>query len=249
MRALAHMTSLFGIGFLAAFLSSLTGAGASLFATPLLLSLDIPVTTVLACNQLCAALWTPIASGNYRRGERLDAPLVCLVATAGIVGVWSGYLIAIRMPAEQMKPLIGAIILAVVSVVWCRPRGSAACDARKDARWLAIVAGFPLGAYQAFFGGGNTLFSSLMFMRTQGFDFRRALAHSYAVAFVWCALSALLFWLGGWVQWGIAVPTAAGSLVGAFLGSRFGSVLSNNSLRRLFLVSGAGMGCKLLLDF
>jgi uncharacterized membrane protein YfcA len=241
------MTTLFAIGFLSAFLSSLSGAGAALFATPLLLSLGINLPTVLACNQLCAAMWTPIASRNYRRGESLDMPLVLAVAAVGCVGAYYGYSMAIRMPVERMKPLIGALILLVVSVVWFRPateRKAPTPSAR--ARIVAIMFGFPLGAYQAFFGGGNTLFSSLMFSRTRGFDFRHALAHSYSVAFVWCSLSALLFWFGGWIDWRIASPAMLGSVAGAFLGSTYGSKLSSAALRRVFLLVGAAMGCKLL---
>ncbi len=242
------MIIVFAIGFLSAFLSSVSGAGAALFATPLLVSLGVSLPSVLACNQLCAAIWTPIASRNYRRGDLLDLPLVLAVAAMGCVGAYYGYSMAMCSPVERMKPLIGALILLVVTVVWFRPAiQRRVSEISQKSRALAILFGFPLGAYQAFFGGGNTLFSSLMFSHTQGFDFRLALAHSYSVAFVWCSLSAFLFWRGGWVDWNIAIPAVPGSLAGAFLGSMCGSNLSNAALRRVFLLVGAVMGSKLLL--
>jgi uncharacterized membrane protein YfcA len=37
-----------------------------------------------------------------------------------------------------------------------------------------------------------------------------------------------------------------GSVAGAFLGSTYGSKLSSAALRRVFLLVGAAMGCKLL---
>ena len=224
----------------------MSGAGAALFATPLFLAAGLSLPTVLACNQLCAAVWTPIASRNYKVGEPLDRRLVIGVALVGLVGVWFGCKVAMMLRPEQFKPIIGALILVVVAMVWFRPARSGERSSAPCSRALAIILGFPLGAYQAFFGGGNTLFSSLMFCRTRGFDFKRALAHAYAVAFVWCSSAALLFWMEGWMKWDIVIPAAIGSTVGASVGSRYGRRLSHTALRRLFLIAGALMGGRLL---
>jgi uncharacterized membrane protein YfcA len=83
--------------------------------------------------------------------------------------------------------------------------------------------------------------------KAAGFDFKRALAHAYALAFVWCSLSAFFYWRAGWMDWGLVLPAAIGSTIGATVGSRFGRALSNVALRRLFLVAGGVMGMKLLI--
>jgi uncharacterized membrane protein YfcA len=44
------------IGFVCAFVSSMSGAGAALFATPLFLAYGVSLPTILACNQLCGAV-------------------------------------------------------------------------------------------------------------------------------------------------------------------------------------------------
>ena len=234
------------IGFISAFVSSMSGAGAALFATPLFLSCGVSLPTILACNQLCAALWTPIASRNYTLGEVLDRRLVVGVAGVGVIGVWFGYKLAMILPPERFKPIIGALILLVVVAVWLRPSRGSERSSRIRYRAISIAFGFPLGAYQAFLGGGNTLFSSLMFGRTRGFDFKRALAHAYAVAFVWCSVSAMLFWIEGWMRWDVVAPAAIGSMAGASLGSRYGRALSHAALRRVFLIVGAFLGARLL---
>ena len=239
---------LFLIGFLAALLSSMSGAGAALLATPLLLTTGLSLPTILACNQLCAALWTPIASRNYREGQPLDRALTIGVASAGLVGVGGGYELALHFPPRLLKPIIGALILFVVLLVWCSSKGARKITTVRKHRALSIAFGIPLGAYQAFFGGGNTLFSSLMFSRTQGFEFKRALAHAYAVAFVWCSASTLLFWFGGWIEWSIVLPAAVGSLLGAAIGSRYGRALSSDILRHIFLFTAAVMGGSLIFS-
>ena len=148
---------------MSALLSSMSGAGAALFATPLFLAAGMSLPTVLACNQLCAALWTPIASRNYKVGEPLDRRLVIGVALMGLVGVGLGYKVAMMLSPEQFKPIIGALILVIVGMSWFRPARPGKQSSAKCSRALAIVLGLPLGAYQAFFGGGNTLLSSLMY--------------------------------------------------------------------------------------
>jgi uncharacterized membrane protein YfcA len=241
------MFTALAIGFISALLSSMSGAGAALFATPLFLWAGVSLPTALACNQLCAAVWTPIASRNYKGRGSLDRRLVAGVAAVGIVGVCFGYKLAMNLPPERFKPTIGVLILLVVGVVWMRPVRSGSSSSRRGSRVISMAFGFPLGAYQAFFGGGNTLFSALMFCRIRGFDFKRALAHAYAVAFVWCSLAALLFWIEGWMRWDVVIPAVVGSTVGASLGSYYGRGLSHTALRRVFLIAGAFMGGRLLL--
>ena len=95
------MVTSFLIGFVSALLSSMSGAGAALFATPFFLEIGSSLPTILACNQVCAALWTPIASRNYRLGASLDNMLIAGVASVGLVGVYFGYRLAIFLPPEQ----------------------------------------------------------------------------------------------------------------------------------------------------
>jgi len=44
------------IGFISALLSSMSGAGAALFATPLFLAVGLSLPTILACNQVCVSV-------------------------------------------------------------------------------------------------------------------------------------------------------------------------------------------------
>jgi len=240
------MMTLFWIGFISAFVSSMSGTGASLFATPLFLSVGVNLTAILAFNQISAAIWTPIASRTYRLTEPLNKKLIAILAGVGVFGVGFGYKLAIFLPPEHFKPIIGSLILMVVVIVWFRPIKPLKREELKGLNFITLLLAFLLGAYQAFFGAGNALFNSLMFNRSQGFDFKRALAHAYACAFVWCSISAILYWMKGWVSWSLVIPAVAGSILGATLGSRYGSKLSNTTLKKIFLLGGGLMGVRLL---
>lgn len=88
----------------------MSGAGAALFATPLFLAVGLSLPTILACNQVCASLWAPVASRNDRLGVPLDKALIMGVASVGLVGGWFGYMPAMYIPPESFKPIIGALM-------------------------------------------------------------------------------------------------------------------------------------------
>jgi uncharacterized protein len=242
------MLILVAVGFFSALLSSMSGAGAALFSTPFLLFYGADLPAALASNQFSAALWTPLASQSYKTEYRINRTLILAVACVGTAGVFFGYRVATLIPPPILKPIVGCIMLMVVVAMWRQPiRSEISAKQVSRSLWTTALLGFPLGAYQAFFGSGNTLLSSLVLGRTQGFDFKLSLAHAYAVASVWCSVSALLYWLEGWMEWEIAVPAAVGSVAGAALGSRYGSSLSSSHLRRVFLSAAAIMSCVMLL--
>lgn len=68
----------------------MSGTGASLFATPIFLELGVGLPAILASNQICAALWTPIAARTYRFAEPLDKKLLVVLSFARAIGVWFG---------------------------------------------------------------------------------------------------------------------------------------------------------------
>jgi uncharacterized membrane protein YfcA len=234
------------IGFISALLSSSTGAGAALFATPLLVSLGIPLPFILASNQFSAAMWTPIAVSNYIKGNKLNYNLVISVGLIGSIGVFIGYNFVKILPVYYLKNLIGLLIISVVFVVYFKKSIFTPGIAAKNTFTKMKVLGLPLGIYQSIFGSGNTLFSSIFFCNLCGFELKKSLAHSYSVAFIWCLLSSLLFFFDGFIKFEVVVPVSCGALLGAYLGSKYGSSLKTETLKKLFLFFGGVLGVKLL---
>ena len=88
------------IGFVSALMSSMSGAGAALFATPALLAYGVGLPAVLAANQFAATAWTPIASKNYLKCARLELRLVASVGATGVLGAWLGFKIISHIPVK-----------------------------------------------------------------------------------------------------------------------------------------------------
>jgi uncharacterized protein len=235
------------IGLIAAFMSSISGAGTALFSIPLLLIAGVPMTEILAANQVSSSIWTPIASRRYLGNVKVRWSLVLGVGAFGIIGVLIGTTIIEFIPVPTLKRIMGGIILVVIFFIWTKKDFYVSNINKKAPSSFSLLWGLPLGLYQSIFGAAS-MFSSLMFCKVHSLSLHQSLAYAYAVAFPWCLCAAIAFFLKGWVVWSVAIPFSLGSTLGAFIGSNLGSSISAKSLRKVILLFGAFMGAHFLLN-
>ena len=99
--------------------------------------------------------------------------------------------------------------------------------------WYAL-AGAAAGVVNGFFGGGGGQVLVPLLAGRCGLDQRKAFATSVAVIAPLCALSAVIYWFRGQLDWALALPYLAGGLAGGFVGGRVFKKLSMVWLRRGF---------------
>lgn len=110
-------------------------------------------------------------------------------------------------------------------------------------RLAPAAAGMLAGLANGFFGGGGGMLLVPMLTRYCGLDQRRAFATSVAVILPLCGLSAVIYWMRGGLDVGLALPYLAGGLAGGFLGGRLFRRMDVVWLRRAFallLLYGGG---------
>jgi uncharacterized membrane protein YfcA len=240
---------LLAVTFLAVMISSMSGGGSTMITAPVMLSMGIPYPLVASTGSLTSAFWVIPAGYNYLKGRKVDWRFVAVFSLLGLAGAYLGFLTVMSIKPEIIKPVVGAIILALVAYTLLHKGFGEAAHAirsrwqRKSAYFFAPLMGF----YEIFFGAGNGVFFAALTAYTRGYDFIMALGCYYAVAFVWLVFSVGLFLGQGLFSWALFLPCVIGSVAGAYAGSRFARYKGNKFVKIVFVTVGGILGLKLLL--
>ena len=237
------------VAFLASLLSSMSGAGAAMLTTPVWLSLGFPLPVAIASNQLNGAAWTLIAARNYLKGKTVDWTLIRIMIFCGLAGAYVGTIIVRGVDAHILQRVIGMIIIALVVIVAFNPALGRTEREPLLSRRLTGVLAFPLGVYESFFGSGNGLFTSLLLSKTRGMPLLTALGCYYLVAFFWNGFAVSVYSAAGFGDSSLMVPSTAGSMLGAYIGSRIGRRKGYGLVRAMFLTAGGALGVKLAMGW
>ena len=239
----------FSVAFLASLLSSMSGAGSAMLTTPVWLSLGFPLPVAIASNQMNGAAWTLIAARNYLKGRILDWALIRNMVCFGLAGAYTGTVIVRSLDSHLLQRVIGCIIIGLVLVVGLNPSLGRAESEPCLSRSLTGVLAFPLGAYESFFGSGNGLFTSILLSKSRGLPLLTALGYYYVIAFTWNCFAVSIYIASGLGDSRLMLPSTAGSMLGAYFGSRLGRRKGYGLVRALFLAVGGVLGVKLALGW
>ncbi|MBS7326179.1 MAG: sulfite exporter TauE/SafE family protein [Thiopseudomonas sp.] len=212
------------IGLILGTLLGLTGAGGSLVALPLLLSLHLPMQDAIGISLGAVGLSALIgALGRWRSGD-IHLPVVLILAATGVPGSWLGQWLGRWVPETL---LIWAFCLLVLWSAWRMWRQAQAPvqHTMPLSRSALAVIGLPVGVMSGLLGvgGGFLIVPALLWFSPLGM--LAATASSMAVI-------ALVSGAGFLMYLGTNSPPA-GMMGGLFLGGACGVLLGNRLARRL----------------
>ena len=118
----------------------------------------------------------------------------------------------------------------------------------KDRTKFAVT-GALAGAANGFFGAGGGLFLVPLLASWCGMEQRKAFATSVAVILPLSVVSAVIYWMKGWLDFGTAWPYLLGGAVGGVIAGRLFQKMRMVWLRRAFglLILYGGVRAVLLL--
>lgn len=217
--------------------------GGGLVLIPVLMSAtSMPAASVLATNKVAAISGTASAAATLVR--RVGVPRMTWIY-AFIAGVAAGLgARAVSLIDDSVAtPIILILLVGVGVFVALNPKfgqeGAGILSGKRLA--LAAVAVAVIGGYDGVFGPGTGMFLIMAFTAvfTQGFVRSAAMAKAL-----------LVFGLGGFINWKLALALAVANVVGAQLGARTvlkdGSTLVRVALLGLVVTLCAKLGWDLL---
>ncbi len=233
MIALLTVTAL-----LAGTVDAIAGGG-GLITLPALLAAGLPPHLALGTNKGQSVWGSGAALVAFWRAGKVGRGRAWWTFLLGLVGSLAGARLVLWISPEALRPIvIGMLIGAAVLLMIRKPQREEDTPHGKS----AIVGGLALaiGAYDGFFGPGTGTFLIVGFVALCGMSMVRATANAKVVNFASNLAAVAAFASAGSVAWQVALPMAAGQLVGGIIGARMAMKGGAKLIRvMVLLVSGA----------
>nr|CRL72911.1 integral membrane protein [Mycolicibacterium komanii] len=243
------LIALAGLG--AGAINTLVGSG-TLITFPTLVALGYPPVTSTMSNAIGLVAGGVSGTWGYRRELRGQWHRLRWQIPASFAGAMLGAWLLLHLPETVFEQVVPVLLIAALMLVVIGPRIQSYARRRAEAagqsaehvsqrRMAAVVfATFAVGIY----GGYFTAAQGILLIAAMGAllpeNMQRMNAAKNLLSLVVNVVAAVAYTLVAFdrISWAAAGLIAAGSLVGGFLGARYGRRLSPNALRAVIVVVG-----------
>jgi uncharacterized protein len=223
-------------GFAAGGVNAIVGSG-SLITFPVLLAVGYPSVVANVSNTVGLVPGGVSGVIGYRRELEGQWRRALILACGTAAGALLGGILLLSLPDAVFDAVVPILILLAVVLMAIKRTPNVHAD--KDRTAAGTAASFATGIYGGYFGAaqGIILMSLLRFCFPD--DLQRLNGLKNVLAGVANAVAAILFIAVADVAWEAAGLIAAGSIVGAQVGARYGRRVPSEVLRWIVVVGGA----------
>ncbi|WP_308312514.1 TSUP family transporter [Streptomyces sp. ISL-11] len=238
----------------AGWIDAVVGGGGLLQLPALLVGLPhVPPAHILGTNKAVAICGTTAAAVSYVRNAGLDLRMALRIGLAALGGSLAGAFFASGINSAVLRPLIMAVLLAVLAFVLLRPAfgvtpGAAVPATRRRVLTAILVAGLGIGFYDGLIGPGTGTFLVLALAGILHMDLLRASGTAKIVNVCTNVGALVTFSAQGSVLWQVAAPMALCNLTGGAVGARMALKRGSGFVRGVLLVVVVTLVCKLGYD-
>jgi uncharacterized protein len=250
-----EMVAVAAAGFAAGGINAVVGSG-TLVTFPVLLAVGLPPVTATVSNSLGLVGGNVAGAIGYRRELRGQRRLILRMLPASILGALTGAFLLLHLPASAFETIVPALICLAVALVAFQPllqrslarRRPPADESDEPAeqrigpgRLLALATGaYATGSYGGYFAASQGvlqigIFGLLLHEPLQRIN---ALKNVLTTAVNGVAAAAYVVVATDRLDWWAALLIACGSILGGYVGARFGRRLPAPVLRGAIVVLG-----------
>ncbi|MEU3755257.1 TSUP family transporter [Streptomyces olivoreticuli] len=239
----------------AGWVDAVVGGGGLIQLPALLVGLpQVAPAHVLGTNKAVAIWGTTAAAVAYARRATLDLRRALRIGLAALGGSLAGAFFASGINSAVLRPLIMAILLAVLAFVLLRPtfgvteQASEVPVTRRRVLAAILVAGLGIGFYDGLIGPGTGTFLVLALVAMLHMDLVTASGTAKIVNVCTNVGALVTFSLQGSVIWQLAAPMALFNLAGGAVGARMALKRGSGFVRVVLVVVVVSLVCKLGYD-
>lgn len=225
-------------GMLAGFINTLAGSG-SLITLPLLMFMGLPANVANATNRIGIFLQSAVGAASFRQSKVFEYREGLWFALPATFGSFIGAIAAVKLNSDIMEIIIGGLLLFMFFMVLYKPEKWISEKAGKiEGRpklWQLIIF-FLIGIYGGFIqaGVGFILLAGLVF--GAGLNLTKANALKVFIVFVYTSVAIIVFVLNKQISYPAAFILAFGSMIGAWLATKFALKNGPQVVRIILLV-------------
>ena len=224
---------------LAGTIDAIAGGG-GLITVPALMMAGLPTDLALATNKGQSVFGAAAALVAFWRAGQVDRKLALIGFPLGMIGAAIGVRLVLAIDKDALRPIVIAMLAgAAVLLLVKRPTRETRDPHRRRHLVLAGVLALAIGCYDGFFGPGTGTFLIVGFVALCNKQPTEATADAKVVNFGSNLAGVASFAYAGAVDWRVALPMAAGQLIGGVIGARL-AIKGGAKLIRIAVVAVSG---------
>lgn len=222
------------IGFIVAFIGTMSGGGAGLLALFTLISFGLPINQAIATNKFGDLGFFLPAVRNFVKAKQIKKKALPLIIIVNLLGVTVGTFAIARLDVGIFRKLVAAILVLII--ISCLIRKNYATQER-PARWYWPFVYFGTSISSGAVGAGTGILSTLTLMYFRGFTALQSMAHSfYANTFGSLLSLSILLFAGGLINYRYGFFLLVGNIVGSHFGSKIAIKKGNRFVRVMIIL-------------
>lgn len=237
----AEALAIVAAGVAAGAVNSVIGSG-TLITFPVLIALGYPPLVANVSNNVGLVPGALFGAIGYRRELRGQRRRMIQLGACSVAGGVAGAFLLLGLPERAFDAIVPVLIALALVLVVAQPRLATALAHRRrdDNERSFTVRGLVAasGIYGGYFGAGQ----GIILIAILGISIRDGLQRLNGLKNVLAGLvnltAGVIFVFAADIDWAVAGLIAAGSVVGAIVGARYGRRLSPSVLRGLIVVVG-----------
>ncbi|SEO94680.1 sulfite exporter TauE/SafE family protein [Trujillonella endophytica] len=247
-----EMLAVAAAGLAAGGINAVVGSG-TLVTFPVLLATGLPPVTASVSNSLGLVPGNVAGAIGYRRELTGQRRLLLTLLPASVLGALTGAFLLLHLPAAAFEAIVPGLVALAVVLVAVQPLLQRSLARRRAAageagpvtvgrgRRAALVAGaYATGTYGGYFSASQGMLQIGVFGLLLPEPLQRLNAIKNVLTSAVNAVAAVTYIVvaSDRVDWAAAGLVAAGSVVGGYLGGRFGRRLHPTALRAAIVALG-----------
>ena len=238
--------------FFAGFVDAVAGGG-GIISLPAYLITGLPAHFAAGTNKMVNGIGTTMSAWKYIKGGKVAWKIALISAGGSLVGSVIGTNLALLFREDVLRIIIITAIPAVALFLLLKKDfGKDEKPERKLTGKAEIIAsaiiGLVIGCYDGLIGPGTGTFLILAFTGILGLDLLLSSGCAKLSNLASNIASMIVFMVSGKIIYMIALPAAAFSVAGNYLGAKFALKNGSKFVRKMLFVVLALLFAKLLFD-